>query len=51
MTHYKKYSDKNKNFKIFSQLTLRMELIKTDAIMQLMGEVTEWEWKVSKCAL
>jgi hypothetical protein len=51
MTYNEKYSGKNKTIKILSQLTLRMEIIKTDAIMQLKLEVTEWGWKKCKCAV
>jgi hypothetical protein len=51
MTHYEKYCGKNNTVTILSQLTLRMELIKADAIKQLKGAVADWRWKERKCAL
>lgn len=51
MTHYELHSGKNNTIKLHSQLTLRMKLIKTDAIMHLKAEVAEWGWKEGKCAV
>ena len=45
-----KYILTKNTIKILSQLTWGMELIKTDAVMQLKAEVTEWGWKDHKCA-